>query len=79
MWKKIKIGYSQVPQIMFMIVGLVFMVAFQFTDNNAYAIVTLVCLQISAVLMAVYDEREDEKKANAEAFAMLESRVKSNG
>lgn len=79
MWKKIKIGESQIPQILVMVVGLVFMVMFQSHDNPAYVIVTLICLQTSCVMMAVYDEHEEEKKANAEAIAILESKVHSNG
>lgn len=84
MWSKIKIGESQIPQILVMVVGLVFMIMFQFRDNPAYVIVTLICLQASCVMMAVYDEREDEKKANEEAFALLDTphrtyEVKRNG
>lgn len=71
MFKHIKIGKSQIPQILTIIAGLVFMTAFQFTDNNAYAILTLVSLQVSCIFMTIYDEREDERKANEEAFAML--------
>ncbi len=72
--KLLKIGESQIPQILVMIVGLAFMIAFEFTDNSAFALTTLGCLQVSCVLMVCYDERQDEKKANAEAIAVLESK-----
>ena len=76
MWKYLKIGESQVPQILCMIAGLAFVMMFQFTHKDIYAIVTLGMLQASCLMMLAYDEhirqQEDERKANEEAFAMLE-------
>lgn len=83
MWSKIKIGESQIPQIMCFIVGLVMVFLFQVSNDNLYAFLTMVCIQVGCVLMACYDEHEEngksERRANEEAFAMLESKVKSNG
>jgi len=73
----LKIGHSQVPQILCGIVGLVFMMAYMLMDMQGYAIITLICLQASCVMMACYDEHEEEKKANAEAFALLDIPHKS--
>lgn len=73
----LKIGHSQVPQILCGIVGAVFMLAYIFMDMQGYAIITLICLQASCVMTACYDEREDEKKANAEALGLLDTPHKS--
>jgi hypothetical protein len=83
MWKKIKIGYSQIPQIIFFVAGFVMMFMFECSDNGLYAILTLFCMQFGITFMNCYDDTEEEKKsetkANAEAIEMLESKVHSNG
>ncbi len=73
----LKIGHSQIPQILCGIVGLVFMMVYMLMDNQPCAIVTLICLQASCVMMACYDEHEEEEKANAEALSLLDTPHKS--
>ena len=68
----LKIGESQIPQICCFVVGLLMVFAFEIDDNGLYALLSLFATQLGVIFMGCYDEREDEKKADAEAFAMLD-------
>ena len=74
MFKVLRIGESQIPQILTLLLGVIFLIVFEFTDNHLYALLLLLSLQVSCVLMVCYDEHQDEKKANEEAFAMLNNK-----
>lgn len=67
-----KVGESQIPQILCFAIGLVMTFMFNVAHDGLYAIISLLMTQIGIVFMGCYDEREDEKKANAEAIAMLD-------
>lgn len=71
--KKMGIGKSQFPQIASFIVGLALMMMFLFKNENAYAFLAMLSVQAGCIFATIHNEHEDEKKANEEAFAMLEN------